>query len=264
FGVLIIMGVISISFAKNDGAPSGNTGSPGDDQTCAHTMCHSGTASEQIGLISTNVPASGYLAGETYLVTVTVTEADIVKFGFQASPQNLDGDRMGDMSVIDATETKLTGGGKYITHKSTGTAGSGSRTWTFNWTPDESTGEVGFYVAVNASNNEDDASGDHIYYDAIFIPEDPDNVPVKVDDIATIDCTVNAISNDMIYVQYQASGVHAVKAQIFDMMGRELLDEENDTQASSFTLDTSGLSAGCYLVVLTSGTARFVQQIVLP
>jgi hypothetical protein len=87
--ILIITGLSKFSYGKEDGAPSGNTGSPGDDQTCAHVDCHTGSASEKDGLIATDVPASGYLVGETYLITVTIEEIGITRFGFQASPQNL-------------------------------------------------------------------------------------------------------------------------------------------------------------------------------
>ncbi|MFI5172375.1 MAG: choice-of-anchor V domain-containing protein, partial [Chitinophagales bacterium] len=121
--LIISAGIYESVLAKEDGAPSGNTGSPGDDgQTCAHVDCHTGSASNRDGLITTDVPASGYLSTETYLITVTIEEADVTKFGFSASPQDLDGSKMGEIELINTIQTKETGGGKYITHTLSGTA----------------------------------------------------------------------------------------------------------------------------------------------
>ncbi len=47
FAILVLFLSISIhhyGYAKTDGASAGNTGSPGDGQSCAQTGCHTGTA----------------------------------------------------------------------------------------------------------------------------------------------------------------------------------------------------------------------------
>ena len=56
----------------SNGAPAGNTGSPGDVNNCA-TSCHTGgpAQSNQMVTISSDIPGSGYVAGTTYTFTVT-------------------------------------------------------------------------------------------------------------------------------------------------------------------------------------------------
>ncbi|MCX6266585.1 MAG: T9SS type A sorting domain-containing protein, partial [Bacteroidetes bacterium] len=126
------------------GAPSGNTGSPGDGQDC--TSCHSGSATTATGWITSNIPALGYTAGTTYNITVSVPGSG--SKGFQVSPQNAAGTLLG--TLIAGTGTKTTGTGKYMTH--TGSSSSDPATWTFQWTaPASGTGNVTFYGAFCVS-----------------------------------------------------------------------------------------------------------------
>lgn len=135
------------SFSYTAGSPEACTGSPGDKGTCAKPECHKGTASAKAGLITSTVPASGYVAGQVYTITAKVSGAATAKkFGFQVSPQNASGKLLGTLAVVNATETKLTNKGKYICHKEPGTDGKGSKTWTFKWTaPAAGSGKVTFY-----------------------------------------------------------------------------------------------------------------------
>jgi hypothetical protein len=259
----IIVGSYNLLQAKTDGAPSGNTGSPGDDQTCAHTSCHTGTANAREGLITTTVPVTGYLAGETYLITVTITEPGITKFGFQASAQNFDGDAMGEILVINDIETKETGGGKYITHKSTGTAGVDTRSWVFNWTPEESSGDVGFYVAVNASNDSGNATGDRIFFDEVILIEDPDNIPLSLHEQIALDCTITQISTDLLVIDYQTNDNSPLLANIVDMQGRIVKTGSQSSEGGHMEISTASLAPGCYIVVAEQGKARSVKQIVV-
>jgi len=142
--IWIIIQAFGGSGLKNPtGAPAGYTGSPGDGQNC--TACHGGTANPVTGLITSNIPPEGYMAGTTYDITVTIPGSG--RKGFQVSPQNPAGNLLG--SLIAGTGTQLVGGSKYITHTAASTAANA--TWTFQWTaPAAGTGEVTFYGAVVA------------------------------------------------------------------------------------------------------------------
>ncbi len=123
-----------------DGAPSGNTGSPGDGQDCS--SCHGGTATSTVGWITSNIPAQGYTPGTTYNITVSVTGTG--NKGFQVSPQNVAGTLLG--TLIAGVGTQTTGTGKYMTHTSSNS--SNPANWTFQWTaPVSGTGSVTFYGA---------------------------------------------------------------------------------------------------------------------
>lgn len=242
----VIFGVVQNGQAKTDGAPSGNTGSPDDGQTCANTGCHTGTALEREGLITSDVPAAGYLEGETYTISVTVSEPGISKFGFQASPQDDAGNTLGTMTLINTVETKLTGGGKYITHTEEGTPGSGSRTWTFNWTPDGTTGEVTFYTAVNASNGGDNASGDKIYFSSLKIIEDPSNNPVSITDISGFQSSIIQ-HGDQLHVQVSAAEQGDLFIVLSDLSGRTVGTYQYPAATGSYILEAEALTPAAYI-----------------
>lgn len=158
-------------------APAGYTGSPleNNNRTCssANGGCHTGGgASFQTGLITSNVPECGYIAGQTYTITVYVTSPNRTKFGFSISPQLTNGNLGG--SMIASTGTQLNGGGRYLTHTSAGTSetGTNERTWTFDWVaPAAGSGDVTFYAALNATNSNGANSGDLIFNSTLTIFE---------------------------------------------------------------------------------------------
>ncbi len=172
------------------GSPAGRTGSPGDGATCAGNNCHSGTATAQTGWITTNIPAQGYVPGSIYTITATATYAGLVKYGFEVACQNASGTALGTL-INTSTQTQLMGG-TYITHTSTGTTGSGSKTWTFSWkAPAAGTGTVTFYGAFNCSNNDGHASGDIIYTSSTSVSE----VSISGVDAGVVAFTAPALRN---------------------------------------------------------------------
>ena len=175
FGIVSLM-VFDATFnevnSHANGAPAMRTGSPGDGgNTCKN--CHSGpTPTTQAGLITSTIPASGYTGGQTYTITATVTRNGHTKFGFEISPQNITGTKLGTLIVTNTTEMQLVGSGKYITHKSGGTSGTNSRTWNFNWTaPAAGTGNVTFYGAFNITNSSNNSSGDTCVLSTLTVSE---------------------------------------------------------------------------------------------
>lgn len=158
------------------GAPSGRTGSPGDGGWhCATSGCHANSPGTPSGVeliaLTSDVPASGYIPGNTYAFTATMTDSTVSKFGFQISPQNVAGDILG--TLIAGPETGLVGLGGYVTHTFENTLGDGMRSWDFSWTaPVQGTGGVTFYGAFNFCNNNGQTSGDVILLMDTTIQED--------------------------------------------------------------------------------------------
>ena len=147
--ILLSLAVVlfsSYSILSGNGAPSGRTGSPGDGSNCS--SCHSQAAGTTPGLITSNIPASGYVPGQTYQITATNTLTGSGKYGFEVSPQNASGTQLGTLAA--GTGSKLVGGTKYVTHSSSNTS---TNTWTFGWTaPAAGTGTVTFYGAFAKSH----------------------------------------------------------------------------------------------------------------
>ena len=260
--LVIGIGLTTNSFAKEDGAPSGNTGSPGDDQTCAHVDCHTGSASHRDGLIFTDVPEEGYLSGVDYLVTVTINESGVSKFGFQASPQTVTGSKLGDMSLINASHTKLTGGSKYITHTLSGTSGTDSRTWTFNWTPDDAHGDVTFYVAVNASDGEENASGDKIYTSSVTVKEDPANIPLTIEELNKITFDMVSPANNELLLNIATPVNSEIFVNLFDINGALISRTNFGSSNGTFTIPLSGFSSGLYFVSVSNDKGNLTKQFI--
>lgn len=139
FGALILFSGYTVLYPT--GAPAAKTGSPGDGANC--TECHGGTATTTAGQITSNIPASGYVPGTTYLITATNPLTGSGKMGFEVSPQNASGAQLG--TLVAGSGSQLVGGTKYVTHTNATTTTSA---WTFSWiAPVAGTGAVTFYGA---------------------------------------------------------------------------------------------------------------------
>lgn len=168
--IIIGLPVILLLYANSSGSPGGRSGSPGDNnQTC--TACHSGTAINQSGWISSTIPASGYTPGETYEITVNGVHSGVALFGFELTAENSTGQKVGSFALSDPGRTKLTNQNKAVTHTGGGTNPSGNNiSWSVNWTaPATDVGQVGFYAALNAANGNGGTSGDVIYKTNLFV-----------------------------------------------------------------------------------------------
>ncbi len=155
--------------SKQSGSISGVSSSPADAANC--TDCHSGSAVTVVGLITSNVPAAGYTPGTTYTITGTATNPGGSRFGFEISPQSSTGALVGALIITDATNTRLVSS-KYVNHTSTGSSGSGTKSWSFNWTaPATGVGSVTFYGSFLYANNNGSSSGDATKVSTLVIPQ---------------------------------------------------------------------------------------------
>ncbi|OYT11864.1 MAG: hypothetical protein B6I18_02720 [Bacteroidetes bacterium 4572_112] len=62
-------------------------------KTC--TTCHGGSATNKANWISSNIPSTGYIAGQTYTITVSGTHSGVSRFGFEATAENNTGAKVG-------------------------------------------------------------------------------------------------------------------------------------------------------------------------
>jgi hypothetical protein len=231
------------SIQNGGGAPAGYCGDPaGGNLTCK--SCHSGpTPTNVSGLITSNVPIEGYTPNTTYTITATITRAGHSKFGFQVSPQSSSGTFLGTL-VNTSTQTKLTGSNKYITHTSSGTSGSGSKTWTFNWTaPAAGTGDVTFYGAFLAANSNNNNSGDTVFTSTLVIPE---NLTTGIAKSYSNEQSISVFPNpatDLITVKADNKMIGSTFI-VTDKTGRQVLTGKLNNETT--TLNISELPAGVY------------------
>ena len=162
----VLLGIPLLAIAFSTGPPSGYTGGF-NEPNC--TACHSTfPVNSGSGSVSVAVPQS-YASGITYAITVTVSDPDQMRWGFELSARTEAGAQAGNLVAgADGFTQRLPNidAVQYISHTSAGTrlGTSDGVTFEFQWTaPDISAGPVVFSVAGNAANGNLDHSGDRIY-----------------------------------------------------------------------------------------------------
>lgn len=270
FTIPLIAGIVLLQSSGNmvhsnaAGAPAGNTGSPADNFTCARSGCHSGTASVSgTQLISSNIPASGYVPGTRYTITASITGSN--KFGFQISPQSASGALQGTLLITNTSATKIVSS-KYVTHTSGGNSGTGGmRSWSFDWVaPAAGTGSVTFYGAFNIANGNNASSGDQILTNTMTVNE---NVTIGISEIGTqVAATVypNPVTNRANF-EFELVNPAEGSIQIMDAAGRIISHQEMEMHAGKQTvgLDVSPeWPSGLYKIVLSAGDQHAVRNFI--
>jgi hypothetical protein len=161
--------------ASAAGPSPSHTNAPGE-ANC--TACHSdfpvdsGTGNVAIS----GVPAN-YLPNQNHSITVSMSQADAVIYGFQLTAIDATGASAGTFTlpVQDPPQTQIVHGlvdgilRSYAEHTVDGIIPTqfGSKSWTFTWTaPSTRKGKIGFYAAGNGANSDGSPSGDYIYTNA--------------------------------------------------------------------------------------------------
>ncbi len=238
------------------GAPAGYTGSPGDGQNCTASGCHSGSATSITGWITTNVPASGYVSGSTYNITVTVPGDMSMMKGFEVSPQKTDGTLLGILAA--GTGSKLVGSGKYVTHNAAMAANPA--VWTFSWTaPPAGSGTVTFYGAFAVSFGS-------TYVSSTVVTEAPTGVePVNPERELVI---YPVPVRDRVTLSYTLVDQGHVEVSLYDVCGNmvsRMFDGYKNPGdfTMTFPIDNS-IRPGIYFLNLTAGDKdRKIQKLVI-
>jgi hypothetical protein len=262
-GFIALQSFKPMRIMKKDGAAPGYTGSPGDTlKNC--TSCHGGTAVKVDGWITSNIPADGYISGETYTITTTNTEAEGTRFGFEISPQNIAGDLLGTMIISDSVQTKLTGNNKYITYTANGIEGIGLKTWKFKWiAPKPGTGEVVFYGGFN-SNFNGHKEGDKTFLSILKVQESA----LKVNNISPRISSFKIYPNpskDEVNIKFTLNKESDVTLDIVDFQGRIVSQIVNRKLSGTITkaINIDSLERGNYFVRLQINNTTEMQKITL-
>jgi hypothetical protein len=255
--------------SNNSGAPAGRTGSPGDGASCGTSTCHNTSATPQLGslVITSNVPFGGYISGNTYTITVTSGHTTFSKFGFQVSPQAANGALMGSLAITNGTQTQLVGSGKYVTHKSTGTAGTNmgfgfTKQWQFNWTPPApGSGAVTFYGSSILSNSNNNSNGDSLVLSNLVIQEDVTNgIATSSSSFATAHIFPNP-ATDLVYIAIPNSYENK-KITLINIEGKTVLQSTLNERINK--LDISTLSSGIYFIQIENKNTTELIKFVKP
>lgn len=281
FSLVIISSLVIVydanynnAHTSGSGAVSGRTGSPGDGATCNTGSCHSGAApTDQVATITSDVPVGGYVPGATYNITATASKAGVTEFGFQLSPQNASGAKLGAFVTPLPAGTQFanpnTGmANKYVTHTGSGTAGTDTKTWTVQWTaPVQGTGTVTFYGAFNFTNSSNSSSGDVIKNATLAIVENT-SIGINEADGGNEGFVVfpNPAS-DIVNVSFFLYEMTSVSAEIFDINGRlvkQTITENLHPGRHELKFHAhNDMEAGVYFIRLNDGKSVYSKKVVV-
>lgn len=269
-GLVVFSASTQQGHGNPSGAPAGASGSPADGGiatgTCGRSSCHNVATTQQPGMITSNIPNTGYVPGQTYTITGTITVANKVKWGFQMSPQNNAGQLQGQIVVTNSTDTKIVST-KYITHKTAGTGGQGTRSWSFDWVaPTAGTGAVTIYGSFLAANNDGGDGGDLVFASNLTVQE---GTATGIEDMQTAKPEVLVFpnpSNGAFNVAI-AGAKSAINTKVFNTEGRLVYSNVfANNGAGKQVLDINGggkLSTGMYFVsVEAEGISKIVKMVV--
>lgn len=247
--------------SSSTGAPAGHTGAPGE-VTCATGGCHSGTATPVNGTdaIVTDIPASGYVPGETYTITIGGTNplgGNIPRAGFQASIQK-NGVKAGTI-INTGNQTQLISAGKYITHTLSGTAaGTPTKFYSFQWTApsDASTGDVIMYAAMNLANNDNSTTGDFIISTSLVIPLDLTST-VKENEINHVSIFPNPFTSE-VNINFNSKTIG--QSYLYSIDGR-LIKTINQNSLDN-RLNMENLAKGMYFLQFSVEGKTYVKKLI--
>lgn len=243
------------------GAPSASTGAP-SEKHCASSGCHSdfepnsGSATLSVSLETNGIKE--YQPGKTYPITVSVSNPDIIRFGFQVvALRNSDNGNAGIIKLLDSQRTQILSGygiiadRRYITYTYEGTnaISNGYGEWSFEWTaPEASEGPITFYIASLAANDDGTDSGDHTYSKKITL-----DAPAISWSIVP---TVNSGS-----ISIKSTGASVQNLKIYNSSGMKVYELVSvDSGLAAIDLDLPG---GIYFVSAAQNGKTDVHKIII-
>lgn len=234
---LVIVFTFANAVNETVASPGGYTGSPAEAKDC--TECHDGPATSQAGIITSNIPVSGYVPGSTYTITVTLNTSTTAN-GFEVSPQSQAGALLGTLTPGNGTQ--LCNSDKAVTHTEASIA---NKTWSFSWTaPAKGTGAVTFYGAF--------AEGYSVIKKSTLVVSEDVSTGIASKTVSKSNLTVSYNASNL-EVSYNVVNAGKVNIQLFDITGKlaQTVTEENAITGNNHkTMNVSNLEKGVYILKL--------------
>ncbi len=276
----LALAIMLLSFEdgiNSNGAPIGSTGAP-TEHTCAKSTCHAtygvNSGSGELLLLPGDA-ANGYLPGHTYHLTVSLTQNNIERFGFQLLALKAgDNTQAGTLLVVDSARTQIFAGTNefsgrnYATYKYAGTGpyATGLGQWSLDWVaPEETAGDVTFYYAAVAANNDGTDYGDLVYTRQTTISATTATTIGQPEKSTALQVFPNPVSAQL-NVNYEAKA-GATQISLTDLLSRQsfpLLKKDDNPGSQSVQLNlTDRFAPGIYLLTISNGGQSQTQKIVI-
>lgn len=261
YTVAILIAITLFVFAdilEKDGK-AGKTGSPGEnDCTGCHTSFTVNSGPGSISISSPNLTNWQYVPGQVYQVDVTVTQPGVPLFGFGfealRTSNNSNG---GTLSITNSAETQLknafvSGNNRTnVVHKENGGLSTGTHTFSFNWTaPATNIGNIMFYTAGNAANNQDDSLNDYIYKTTQLVTPFVSGMPgATANDMGSV--FPNPAYDELTLVSNNLKKISEI--ELIDQAGRVVYNKGFHQPVSDFNITGLSCKAGIYFLKFRIG-----------
>lgn len=258
----------------SNAAPLGSTGAPGEN-TCAKSTCHTGSSiNSGKALLDISFNNTTYQPNETYNITVSLQQTDIQRFGFQLLALNSDNENTGIFIITDSTRTQtqegigVYEGRNYITYKYAGTEPyfSGLGRWTFQWkAPATYQGDVTFYAAAVAANNDATDFGDTVYTKQVSIQA----AVTWVKKVTSNQLGINVFPNptaSILHIRYVVSKQSDTQITLTNLLTQKIsasVFRADNAGEQNATIDVSQMSGGIYLLTVVSGDKMETQKVMI-
>jgi len=268
-----IVATSGISGTNSNAAPLGSTGAPGDF-TCAKSGCHTGS-NVNAGLaqlsLDVNTSSQNYQPNEVYDMSVSLSQVGIERFGFQVLALNAQNENDGEFIITDSARTQTLQGigpyiGKtYLTYKYPGTNPflEGLGKWDFKWkAPSTYQGEIRFYVAAVAANNDGTDFGDTVYTRQFALQETVSGISDFSNSGFNISVYPNPAS-DKLTIEFVENLSNEVSIQLADLQGKIIFAETITTGVNSKQLDISTFAKGTYMLSVQNGRKAISRKVII-
>lgn len=245
---------INNKILKTGGSSGGETGSPGDDYiTC--TRCHDNNPIFSLtSSITTNIPPTGYVLGQTYSITISTESIDAKSWGFELTAEEDDTNlKVGVFDIIDSTGSpKLILGTSAVTNSN-----ATSNSWSFNWTaPTTNKGPITFYAAVLAGDGNEKKIGDQTI--TASATTNSNTLSIRNENMFVFDLYPNP-SQDFLTILLP-NEIATGSINLFDYSGKSIKSKQ--INSNNNTLDISRLSQGLYFIKLNSEGKTGIKKVI--
>lgn len=272
---LLLMGLVALTIVfmafdiQSDNGIAGYTGSPGQT-TC--TNCHNSFGASNSGPGSITIRSTmnnwQYVPGQTYTISVVVSQAGRSLFGVGCEVLTATNTNAGSIIITNpvATRTRNTQSGRInVVHQNNGGASADSAVFSFDWTaPSTNIGNVTFYFAGIAANNNGQNSGDYVYNSSqVATPATSTGLVQSASTKPAVKTYVNQTGN--IAVTFEASSAVRPVVEIYDLKGSLIARNSFDqVKAGSVVLEMerpASATQGTFIVRVTAGDSVMSDKI---
>ncbi len=267
--VVLLLGFYD-SYNNDLQPPAAKTGAPGEG-TCGDSNCHNNTPNSGPGNVTLTFsdPNLTYVPGDTFQITVKVTDNTKTKWGFELTALNATNDStpgkfLGEASgiIVSYPVSSALNKRKYVAHRD---ANNTVNTWTLLWVaPATDVGTICFYAAANAANNNGNTGGDNIYKTSLCISASPVSVHLPSTGNAA-SFSVRSDGFGSLYVAYEKTVADVTSIVLYDLEGRQqqlLFSQYESAGSHTHKLRLGHVrAAGIYVLEWRSGSGRAAQKL---